>query len=1584
MAASSSAHIDRRSFLTARESGDAPGKEHASVRGAPEEESPELAEERAERPPRRFARTLRRSIGILLVTTAAALLLTTQTAFGRSVAADMMRRALAANIDGEVRVGTVLGGNVFTRMSLAGFAILDAESEVLVAIDTVVLEYSPLALASGRLHIRRLTAAGLDLQLTQKPDGSWNHERIFDPSGAVSMRTLPAQPPSGEEDGAPRILITDATVTSGRIRIRAPWTAQLEGAAKDRALREVRSGEFPWATAETPEGEFERLYELAGFSGTLPFVRVDAPGLPFAARLDEVGGTLRIVSQPLEVSRLDMTVTLADTARFAVDRLETGRSVLSGEGWVEAASAPEFAFEVDAEALDVEDLRWIPVKLPEEGSGPARIDVYSRSEDLSANGGGSTGDGGPPNDGTVVVTVSDTDFRSGDSRLQGGFSLAIRQRPHFDTLALDLDLRVGSLADFVGREAAVDGRVQGSVRGAGYPDDLTVDAELAFQELIPDGPGASPSGLRVRGGVRAQAPLAVRGLEVDFDSFDPGWLRLAGVGAGAKIGGRLGGSLAIDRPEGGEIAFSGAVTHFRPRLQPEGGPPQREDTLAQPADGFPQPDDGLALSRPGTLSLVAGYGSVDIDGSRIEASIDVAPLSLGLLRPWLPEIEPTGAVSGRLIASGTLDALAVSADVAAESGDLSLDGEFDFASETVRYDAEIVTTGLSTRQWVEGAPDSRLTMSGRLAGAGLGRETRLDTLRLEIGPSGFERAEVYDGHATVRVVDGLATIDSLLIYTDVGTISVRGDFGLYEGRRGEADFDASVTNLWEWNRWFAPAGTADGSPVSYAEEETTQDMPDPPGPIATTGRLAARGQVAGSLDDFTVDVLLDASDAGFRGYMADSLTARIRLLDAPRLEPAVWEVAATGASIGVASFDSLSIDLDGSEAASASLAFAAHRDSTLAIEGSAALAGGWDAELSSLRIRLGKLESELENPARLAYSDTGFVASDFNLEGTLGRIHADGRIPAAGDGDLRLELFGVRVDQLGYLFSESPEVGGTLGGSARMTGTLSAPRFNGALNVIDPSVRDQRYGELATRFDYSDRRLDGAVELFLEGEPLGRLEGSVAADLALAPVERRLLDSPFDLRAEGERLPLALAEVFVSGMEAITGTVAADLAIQGSPGDLRYDGHLEMYGGTAWAPDLGIWLDGAGARIAFEGSSLAGIDSLCADSRLGGRACASGTIDIASLANAAFDLDIVATDFHAVSRRDMSLAVGGHARLEGSYAAPRITAPDVALAEGDLRQEEFLRARSVVDLSDPAVYSMLDSAVAVERRILEQFRNPFMENLVIDANVSLGPNLWLRSPQLDVEVVSDGLAVRAGPDSVNVTGEVELPRGTYRFDRVPPYVQSLRITGGSIRFSGEPDFNPDIDITAEYRDRTPEGPVVVEAHIRGTPRESRLELTSNPPMSETDQLCLLAIGAPCYRSTDQQLGGRLIHETLVGTLSSGISSVLVGTAGLSYFSVTSIGGAGAQGVVGNRSVFDRTAVEFGWYPGDELFLSYWQPLGGGPPRAAVEWSFLPNWTVEARTASRFDERLFGLSWGTNLANQRMFELLLFREWSSGG
>ena len=236
--------------------------------------------------------------------------------------------------------------------------------------------------------------------------------------------------------------------------------------------------------------------------------------------------------------------------------------------------------------------------------------------------------------------------------------------------------------EFRMRPVTMPGTIRGTLRGSGYIDDLAIVADLTLHD--PE-PGTPPSYLQARGGVGVgEEFLSLRDLDVEVEAFESRWTRLIGLNLG--VDGRFQGALTLDREQDTGVAFDGAVEHFTPA---------------------------------GDLSRFSGGGFLNLAQSQVDASIDANPLALSLLRPWTSGIDLAGTVTGPIQARGSLDAMELAAELESERGQLTLNGDFDLASEVLRYDTEIEgVDSPSISGWR--APRSRGSRSGGACGGGAG------------------------------------------------------------------------------------------------------------------------------------------------------------------------------------------------------------------------------------------------------------------------------------------------------------------------------------------------------------------------------------------------------------------------------------------------------------------------------------------------------------------------------------------------------------------------------------------------------------------------------------------------------------------------------------------------------------------------------------------------------------------------------------------------------------------------------------------------------------------------------------------------
>lgn len=1496
-------------------------------------------------------------VGLALLAAAGGLLLLTQTSAGRQATAGILEDALAGTLSGRVEIGPVVGGNLFTRVELGRFRILAPDGQPFLEMRDVRVEYSPVGFLTGDYHLRRVRTGRMELHLRQDTAGVWNHEVIFEEARSARRREQEAA--ADEEDGdGTRLIVTDALVEDGLVEVRTPWEDGAGARRRPRGRRTTTGGgedDVVWNLEPGPHG-VQRVIRLEELAGRFPFLRLADPLAPMHLELQEVSATARAVRQPLRIDALTGAVTFDDTIRLELPELNTAASRLSGDGRVVPEDQPRFRFDLEAERLAFGELQWLPVPVPREGGGSGDLVVRTAE-----------------NPETLVVEVASGDFRSGDSRVTGGFVLAMPEdATRFEEMDLRLrPVRLGLVHDLLDQPGRPDGYVEGTVSGSGPLELVRIDADV---ELRPppgsaaaaggaaDADTASASGLEARGGIGLVGePRAFRDLELRFLDFRPRWTHLIGIDTRQQ--GRVNGTATLDRTPGGRVAFTADLRH---RL---------------PGD---------------STSHLTGRGSFEADETtRVDVSLTADPVSLSLLDPYFPQLDMVGVVRGPLSATGHMGDLEARADLETPRGAIEFDGRFDLVAERKRYDARLTARGIQLQQWFREGPSTRLDVRGRVEGAGTDPATLDATFDLEVLPSRVEGAAVDSSLLRFTVEEGLARVDTFAIRSDVGTVRGTGGFGLAADRSGALYLDVTAPHLSRWNRWLVE-GRAPVGPDTTAQDlfalfprradegagEEAEEAAAPPDTLS--GSLTARGVIYGTLENFGLGGSLSARRAGYGEATADSLAVVLdattaRSLDSLVLTGQAWQLGYQGQSV-----DSATVRFTRRGARLADVELRARRPG-----GAVAAAGRLEwgdvrtaVQLDELRIQMGTRRLTLPEPTSVAYGDSGLVVRSFVLEGGGGgRVRADGEIPRSGTARFDLQIENLALGELGRMVRLETPVSGRLDGSVQVRGRARAPEMEATVTVDTPGVASLNYDRFRAALEYRDRRLSGEAELRSGQRQLALLTGGVAVDLSFNEVGDRWLQDPLDLRLVTERLPLALLLAPTDALDDVRGYAAVDVRIGGSLESLSLDGEGRVAEGYAWVLPLNVHLQNIRGGLRFRGSEMQ-VDSLAFASTVGGTGSVSGSVDLATPTDPAFDLTLTGRKLHGIDRRRVTMVIDGRGHLGGSYRSPTVTGK-YRLSDGTMRLEEFMRQDEVVDLTDPELYALLDTTALAEQRLLSRVRNPFMQNLRADLALTIGPDLWLRSPDLNVELAGNvDLRLDRAEGDVTLFGEVKLLRGTYRWSpRGGLISRQLTITGGTIAFVGTPGVNPNLDLTAVHRVRSEEGTIIVRTNITGTMLNPQVALTSEPPMPESDRICVLLTNSPCATA----LSAQLATDLLVGRVGTELTSLLAGGSGLpDYVTLQTAGGtAGEQAGLGNgnqnESFLAQKELEVGWYLSPELFLTLTQPLGGRPPSGALEWRFSEAWVMELRSQLRFGQE-FG-STASNLETDRLWGMFLFREWS---
>lgn len=374
--------------------------------------------------------------------------------------------------------------------------------------------------------------------------------------------------------------------------------------------------------------------------------------------------------------------------------------------------------------------------------------------------------------------------------------------------------------------------------------------------------------------------------------------------------------------------------------------------------------------------------------------------------------------------------------------------------------------------------------------------------------------------------------------------------------------------------------------------------------------------------------------------------------------------------------------------------------------------------------------------------------------------------------------------------------------------------------------------------------------------------------LAGGQVRKVMQDPELDLHAQLLPTDLSSLANMVPRVERARGIVEAKLAITGSPDAPRYDGQASLQRGSltltgipAPIDDIDVLIEIGQRQIRLERASA----------RIGGgRVSATGTLPVegldfgtASAVITARDLNLPLVDGVKMTV-DADLTASWAARLmEETNSIPRVV--------GDVRLTQFEYTRPFQVEAD------LSTLTQRARRTDFELYDPNEDVVDFEVRLHSARPLRIRNNLVDMKLMLDSpvLTLSGSNQRVGLRGALRVQPGS----RVRLRANEFEVREGRVRFDDVTKIAPNIDVTAvtEYR-RYSGGAEATEAaaagtagvsraggqwriqlHAHGDADNLRLDLTSEPALSQEDIILLLTLGVT--RAELDQMQASSLGET---------------------------------------------------------------------------------------------------------------------------
>ena len=1448
--------------------------------------------------------------GVLLLAIIAVVVLT-QTDWGRERIRGLALDQLRGSVNGIVQIGEI-GGNLLSGATLNDVVITDSAGAPFLEAERISLDYSLSALLSQKVLLSDVRLIDPTIVLNQPPGGEWNFARIF-PSDTTAQDTT-----QGGGFGS-WVRIEDFSVVNGRLLTRLPWEpdSTLTGTARDSAIAVALSPESRPNVVRV-EGGYQSIYDFRELDARMPALRLAHPdSADILVDVDSLSTEAYLFRPPAAPVRnlAGRFMVAEDSIRFQDLRLMLPGSELAGEG-AYARESGGLRAALAASPIRLADLQWLRPTLPDSGAVNFQA-VVVRTEERTH------------------LEIEDLDARIEEARLAGHTVVQFG-----DSLRLgDTDLEFAGIdTRLIQRlapdaEVPVEGTARGRVTLAGTPGALEVDGRIAFDqegagtsELVADGlVGTTGEGFRARNLRLRLEPLRVALVEsfrpdLAIDGTLTGGVTLSGSNTdGFEVDGELvhrapstGVSrlLADGRVEIQDgFAARGLILRldplqvalaraFSPDL-PLGGFLTGRATVSGSADTRFAADLDLTHEGPtGTTQLVGDARAVFGEPMAFRADLRAPTLSLATLGQFAPAAELQGEASGRLFAEGTLNDLALTLDLdVANGGGIAARGQLDLAGEPKRYDVETRFSAFDAAALSARAPETSLTgtalIQGRgteLASANALIDLDLTGARVDLPQSQADSAAVDAARLLVRLSDGLLQIEQGLVQLASAEAQLGGSFGLVEGRSGTLRYEVAVDSLSDFAGYLPPDTTAvQPRPVEQArrialaradslriareteveraatgqpaEPRLQMDTIPPLRRDSLAGSIQAEGVVAGNLERFDL-----------RGTAAlENLIAAGNAVQNGRLEYA-WEGAGTERSqfaldaafdslyaAGFA-FDSVTTEIgytgatdDGTGTARVAIFQDPNRDYRFRTD--------YRLELDRQELRLDDVALRFDTtfwasaqPGTLSWGEGGIEVETLELRSPDGgRIFVDGSLPTEGSADLELAIDRLPIQDVLALLQDTAQASGLLSFRADVDGPATAPTIVGQTALSDLAVGGTDVPELRASFGYADTQLELQAELLDQATRLLIADARLPVNLALQGVEgERMLDRPMQAEVRIDSLPLESLPQFTDAVSDVRGRVRGNVDIAGTFEEPEVDGVLNLDFGEITLVAAGVELQEAAGTLRIRQDSVF-IDSLVARTREGPVRVA-GALDITTPTEPAFDLALEARDALVLNNELGEVQVNADLAMQGPYEAVRITG-NVNVREGTIYVPQS--EGNVIDLTDPALARAVDS-LNVDPDALPQ-GNPLVDNLRVNVDVRVSRNTWARTADARVELYTpddaDPLHVEIdrAQDALVVRGVVSTNQGEYSLAG-----RRFELSSGTVTFLGNPEFDPLLQLTAIHEVPQPGREALeIQINIGGNLSNVEIQLSSNaqPPLTQSDLISYLVFGRSSSSLLDQGSSG---------------------------------------------------------------------------------------------------------------------------------
>ncbi len=469
------------------------------------------------------------------------------------------------------------------------------------------------------------------------------------------------------------------------------------------------------------------------------------------------------------------------------------------------------------------------------------------------------------------------------------------------------------------------------------------------------------------------------------------------------------------------------------------------------------------------------------------------------------------------------------------------------------------------------------------------------------------------------------------------------------------------------------------------------------------------------------------------------------------------------------------------------------------------------------------------------------------------------------------------------------DLGGTLDGKVRASGSLTAPSVEAEIRSDGFSYGFPAFGNVEIRLDGKKGRLSlDLLSSLGERENLSLRGNLLLPRNAQNPLEA-IMGTSMDLGLTSNGYDLAFTKIFSNSIKKIEGNFSSEsLSLEGTLLRPRIKGDLELNDVRLSIVQLRNSLFTRQMKLSFGGTRLLLPRTEIRSKK--GKAYLEGKMNISDFTYRA-DLEMEKVRFNPHSiKTDLS----GDLKIEKKGEFLKVTG-NTKVTAGRIRLYPG-RIKNIKDISFIEKRDSFYDEFSLETQNETGF---YREKTAMDISVDISSGTWIKTKDASFNTRGK-LKLRKEPGGdLNMQGNIVSSEGYYTV-----FGKLFDIDDATLNFTGESN-NPDLNVKAYYD----AGDVDVYVNVTGGLREPDLSLSSNPNLEEIDIISHIVFGTSSNRLQNQQRV--FVGKFATAVAAGGISELLSSEIGLDLLSIQE----------GDRGLEDST-LKVGSYVTRDIFVGY--------------------------------------------------------------